>query len=119
MAAFVGAGLVFAGVTDQCGMRMVLARMPVLIGGEGPSVLQRVVEYGDGWIPNEHPEVLDRDAGVRVRPYRTFDDLEALMAEEINRRAVDAIASVGYVVTHASPGARGLPLACARRAGSR
>ena len=28
LAAFVGAGLVFAGVTDTCGMAMVLARMP-------------------------------------------------------------------------------------------
>ncbi len=28
MAAFVGAGLVFAGVTDTCGMGMLLARMP-------------------------------------------------------------------------------------------
>jgi hypothetical protein len=28
LAAFVGAGLVFAGVTDWCGMGMALARMP-------------------------------------------------------------------------------------------
>ncbi len=28
MSAFVGAGLVFAGITDQCGMGMLLARMP-------------------------------------------------------------------------------------------
>jgi hypothetical protein len=28
LAAFVGAGLVFAGVTDTCGMGMILARMP-------------------------------------------------------------------------------------------
>ena len=28
LAAFVGAGLIFAGVTDTCGMAMVLARMP-------------------------------------------------------------------------------------------
>jgi hypothetical protein len=28
LAAFVGAGLVFAGVTDTCGMGMLLARMP-------------------------------------------------------------------------------------------
>jgi len=28
LAAFVGAGLVFAGVTDTCGMAMCLARMP-------------------------------------------------------------------------------------------
>jgi hypothetical protein len=28
LAAFVGAGLVFAGITDTCGMGMILARMP-------------------------------------------------------------------------------------------
>jgi probable F420-dependent oxidoreductase len=35
---------------------------PVLIGGEGPGVLERVAVYGDGWLPNDHPEVLDRIA---------------------------------------------------------
>jgi probable F420-dependent oxidoreductase len=28
--------------------------VPVLIGGEGPTVLRRVVQYGDGWMPNAH-----------------------------------------------------------------
>ncbi|MBC7821855.1 MAG: DUF2892 domain-containing protein, partial [Planctomycetaceae bacterium] len=28
LSAFVGAGLVFAGITDTCGMGMLLARMP-------------------------------------------------------------------------------------------
>jgi hypothetical protein len=28
LAAFVGAGLVYAGITDTCGMGMLLARMP-------------------------------------------------------------------------------------------
>ena len=28
LAAFVGAGLVFAGITDTCGMGLLLARMP-------------------------------------------------------------------------------------------
>jgi alkanesulfonate monooxygenase SsuD/methylene tetrahydromethanopterin reductase-like flavin-dependent oxidoreductase (luciferase family) len=26
--------------------------LPVLIGGNGPTVLDRVIEYGDGWAPN-------------------------------------------------------------------
>jgi hypothetical protein len=33
--AFVGAGLIFAGVTDTCGMGMLLARMPWNRAGEG------------------------------------------------------------------------------------
>ncbi|MGV0741627.1 LLM class F420-dependent oxidoreductase [Mycolicibacterium sp. XJ870] len=27
-------------------------RVPVLVGGNGPTVLDRVLEYGDGWAPN-------------------------------------------------------------------
>jgi hypothetical protein len=34
LAAFVGGGLVFSGVTDTCGMGMVLARMPWNRAGE-------------------------------------------------------------------------------------
>ena len=33
---------------------------PVLIGGEGPRVLERVVDYGDMWMPNDHPEIEQR-----------------------------------------------------------
>lgn len=43
---------------------------PVLIGGEGPTVLRRVLQYGDGWLPNDHPEVHQR-----------IDDLRRLAAE--------------------------------------
>ena len=39
LAAFVGAGLVFAGITDTCGMGMLLARMPWnQVGGETSSL---------------------------------------------------------------------------------
>jgi rhodanese-related sulfurtransferase len=37
LAAFVGAGLVFAGVTDTCGMGMLLARLPWNQAGRGAS----------------------------------------------------------------------------------
>lgn len=39
---------------------------PVLIGGEGPGVLERVASYGDGWLPNDHPELLDRVGQLHV-----------------------------------------------------
>ncbi|HLM65126.1 MAG TPA: TIGR03619 family F420-dependent LLM class oxidoreductase [Acidimicrobiales bacterium] len=48
---------------------------PVLVGGAGPRVLDRVLAYGDGWLPNYGDGVLDRveelfrraeDAGRRV-----------------------------------------------------
>jgi probable F420-dependent oxidoreductase len=35
---------------------------PIMVGGEGPHVLRRVVEYGDAWMPNDHPEVVARMA---------------------------------------------------------
>ena len=40
---------------------------PILVGGEGPRVLDRVLEYGDGWLPNDHPEVDDRIAELNQR----------------------------------------------------
>jgi phosphopantothenate-cysteine ligase/phosphopantothenoylcysteine decarboxylase/phosphopantothenate--cysteine ligase len=44
-----------------------------------------------------HPEVLRRDAGVRVRPYRTFDDLDGLMAEEVTSGRYDAVVHAAAV----------------------
>jgi probable F420-dependent oxidoreductase len=40
---------------------------PILVGGEGPRVLDRVLDYGDGWLPNDHPEVGDRIAELNRR----------------------------------------------------
>ena len=40
---------------------------PIVIGGEGPHVLDRVLEYGDEWMPNEHEEVATRIAELRRR----------------------------------------------------
>lgn len=33
---------------------------PILIGGEGPRVLERVLAYGDGWAPNAEPGIPER-----------------------------------------------------------
>ena len=41
--------------------------VPILVGGEGPTVLDRVTGYGDGWIPNDHPELPERAAELRQR----------------------------------------------------
>jgi alkanesulfonate monooxygenase SsuD/methylene tetrahydromethanopterin reductase-like flavin-dependent oxidoreductase (luciferase family) len=38
---------------------------PVLVGGEGPGALRRVVRFGDGWIPNHEADTLDRVAELR------------------------------------------------------
>ena len=41
--------------------------VPILVGGEGPTVIDRVTGYGDGWIPNDHPELPERAAELRQR----------------------------------------------------
>jgi len=43
---------------------------PVLIGGGGPSVLDRVLEYGDGWFPQWH----DHDLFTRIAELRARAD---------------------------------------------
>jgi dipeptidyl aminopeptidase/acylaminoacyl peptidase len=40
---------------------------PVLIGGEGRRVLERVLDYGDGWAPNAGPGIAERIAELRQR----------------------------------------------------
>ncbi|HWF56377.1 MAG TPA: LLM class F420-dependent oxidoreductase [Solirubrobacteraceae bacterium] len=47
---------------------------PVLVGGNGPTVLDRVLAYGDAWIPNyARGGVFDRAAELRARADRPID----------------------------------------------
>jgi probable F420-dependent oxidoreductase len=44
---------------------------PVLVGGDGPTVLERVLAFGDAWTPNYATEgVLERAAELRARAGR-------------------------------------------------
>lgn len=45
---------------------------PILVGGTGPTVLDRVLAFADGWMPNwgEDAGVLDRIAELRARAER-------------------------------------------------
>ncbi len=44
---------------------------PVLVGGEGPTVLDRVLAWGDAWMPNHAPSgILERAAQLRARAER-------------------------------------------------
>jgi probable F420-dependent oxidoreductase len=40
---------------------------PILVGGNGPTVLDRVLEYGDAWMPNHGDDILQRIAELRER----------------------------------------------------
>jgi probable F420-dependent oxidoreductase len=47
---------------------------PVIVGGNGPTVLDRVLAFGDAWMPNYAPEgILDRAAELRARADRPLD----------------------------------------------
>jgi probable F420-dependent oxidoreductase len=47
---------------------------PVLVGGSGPTVLDRVLSFGDAWFPNFSTDgVLDRAAELRARADRPID----------------------------------------------
>lgn len=45
-------------------------RLPVLIGGEGPTVLDRVLEYGTGWMPRPPSEAEQPAFGARITELR-------------------------------------------------
>jgi probable F420-dependent oxidoreductase len=63
---------------------------PVLVGGNGPTVLDRVLEYGDAWMPNAFDGLLPRIAELRERADRPIEvvvmgpepDVEVLAAYE-------------------------------------
>ena len=70
---------------------------PILVGGDGPTVLDRVLDFGDAWFPNYSGRgVLDRYAELRSRADRPIElqvtsaptdpkELEALSAAGCTR----------------------------------
>jgi probable F420-dependent oxidoreductase len=46
---------------------------PILVGGSGPTVLDRVLAYGDAWFPNYWPGVYDRIGELRARADRPIE----------------------------------------------
>jgi alkanesulfonate monooxygenase SsuD/methylene tetrahydromethanopterin reductase-like flavin-dependent oxidoreductase (luciferase family) len=75
---------------------------PILVGGEGPNVLRRVVQYGDGWMPNARgraPELgqrmselqgLARNAGRDPIPVTVWSPRrDPRLIEELERLGVE------------------------------
>jgi probable F420-dependent oxidoreductase len=46
---------------------------PILVGGTGPTVHDRVLAFGDAWFPNYYPEVYDRIAELKARADRPVE----------------------------------------------
>jgi probable F420-dependent oxidoreductase len=46
---------------------------PVLVGGNGPTVLDRVLAFGDAWFPNYSNNVVERAHELRARAERPID----------------------------------------------
>ncbi|GAA3128521.1 LLM class F420-dependent oxidoreductase [Streptosporangium carneum] len=73
---------------------------PVLVGGTGPRVLDRVLAYADGWLPNYAPGVLDRvrdlqrraaDAGRRIKVVIMSAPADPAVLEECEKAGVDRV----------------------------
>jgi probable F420-dependent oxidoreductase len=78
---------------------------PVLVGGNGPTVLERALAFGDAWFPGYAPDVVPRAGELRARAERPIDlmvigvpadasALEPLLTAGF-RRAVHWIPSAG------------------------
>jgi probable F420-dependent oxidoreductase len=46
---------------------------PILVGGNGPTVLDRVLDYGDAWMPNHGTGIVDRIGELRERADRPIE----------------------------------------------
>jgi probable F420-dependent oxidoreductase len=68
---------------------------PVIVGGHGPTVLDRVLEFGDGWMPNYAPSgILERAAELRARADRRIS--LQVMGVPADPKALEAYAAAGF-----------------------
>ena len=68
---------------------------PILVGGDGPTVLDRVLAYGDAWIPNYAPDgILPRAAELRARAERPVS--LQVMGMPADPREIEAYEAAGF-----------------------
>ncbi len=66
---------------------------PILVGGLGPTVIDRVLAFGDAWFPNWTPDVLDRAAELRRRAERPIDFM--VMGPPADPKVLEELAAAG------------------------
>ncbi|HEX5193152.1 MAG TPA: TIGR03619 family F420-dependent LLM class oxidoreductase [Solirubrobacteraceae bacterium] len=66
---------------------------PVLVGGDGPTVFERVLGFGDGWFPEYTPEALARIPELRQRADRPL--LIDMMGVPAEPRHIQACVDAG------------------------
>jgi probable F420-dependent oxidoreductase len=68
---------------------------PVLVGGNGPTVLDRVLAFGDAWFPNYLPEgILDRAQELRSRADRHIDLMA--MGVPADPKVIESLQDAGF-----------------------
>lgn len=68
---------------------------PVLVGGNGPTVTDRVLSFGDAWMPNYSPEgILERAAELKARADRHIS--LQVMGVPADPAVLEAYANAGF-----------------------
>ncbi|HJP76134.1 MAG TPA: LLM class F420-dependent oxidoreductase [Pseudonocardiaceae bacterium] len=67
---------------------------PILLGGSGPTVLDRVLDYADGWMPNYSRSVIDRAKELRERTNRSID--LQIMGVPADPKVIEQFAEAGF-----------------------
>src|SRR3984957_13817269 len=68
---------------------------PVLVGGDGPTVFDRVLAFGDAWMPNYAPSgILERAAELRAKADRRIS--LQVMGIPADPRALAAYSAAGF-----------------------
>jgi len=68
---------------------------PILVGGDGPTVLDRVLAFGDAWMPNYAPEgILERAAELRSRAERPVS--LQIMGMPADPKTMEAFEAAGF-----------------------
>jgi probable F420-dependent oxidoreductase len=66
---------------------------PVLVGGHGPTVLDRVLAFGDGWLPNYSEDLPERMAELAARAERPIE--VSVLGMPADAHALEAVRDAG------------------------